>query len=155
MSRNRWILAFVAVAGLAVALAVALSIDTDDRVNMNRGGVAIRGYDTVAYFTEGRPVKGRAEFEHVWHDARWHFASAEHRDRFAADPVRYAPRYGGFCAGAMVRGRKARVDPEAWVIIDDKLYLTYSKQYIEQFIEHHHAQIAEADRHWESLGRTP
>ena len=95
MSRKRLILGSLALVCLAVALAVALPGGTDELVNKTRAGVAIRGYDTVAYFTEGRPVKGHSEFEHVWQDARWHFTSAENRDRFAADPLRYAPRYTG------------------------------------------------------------
>ena len=59
-------------------------------------GIAIHGYDTVAYHTENRAVKGKKEFSHEWNDAEWHFASAENRDLFAADPDRYAPQYGGF-----------------------------------------------------------
>ena len=65
-------------------------------INTDDVGVAIKGYDTVAYFTEGRAVRGSAEFETLWQDARWHFANAEHRDMFKADPERYAPQYGGF-----------------------------------------------------------
>lgn len=66
------------------------------RVNTNSFGVAIKGYDPVAYFTEGQAVKGKKEFEYEWEDAKWWFASAAHRDLFAADPERYAPKYGGF-----------------------------------------------------------
>jgi YHS domain-containing protein len=66
------------------------------RVNTDEFGVAILGYDTVAYHAEGRPVKGKSEFSYSWNDAVWHFASAENRDLFAADPERYAPRYGGY-----------------------------------------------------------
>jgi hypothetical protein len=65
-------------------------------INTDDVGVAIKGYDTVAYFTDGRAEKGNPEFETLWQDARWHFVSAEHRDMFNADPERYAPQYGGF-----------------------------------------------------------
>jgi YHS domain-containing protein len=67
-----------------------------DAVNTNVFGVAIKGYDTVAYHTENRAVKGKSQFSHKWNDAKWYFASAENRDLFAADPERYAPQYGGY-----------------------------------------------------------
>lgn len=66
------------------------------KINTNIFGVAIKGYDTVAYFTEGRAVKGKSKFSYNWNDARWYFASAKNRDLFAADPDRYAPKYGGY-----------------------------------------------------------
>ena len=90
--------------------------------------LAISGYDPVAYFTDGKPVPGLTEFEHVWHDARWRFASAAHRDLFVGDPNRYAPQYDGYCAMglAMEKGHKATADPEAWVIVDGKLYVMHS-----------------------------
>ena len=71
------------------------------------GGIAVRGTDVVAYATQGRPVAGRAEFAHAWRGATWRFASAAHRDLFAADPERYAPAYGGFCAYAVSEGYTA------------------------------------------------
>jgi len=67
-----------------------------DAVNTTFFGVAIKGYDTVAYHTEGRAVKGKSKFSHKWNDAKWYFSSAENRDLFAADPERYAPQYGGY-----------------------------------------------------------
>lgn len=67
-----------------------------DKVNTTFFGVAIKGYDTVAYHTEGRAVKGRSEFSHEWNDAKWYFTSAENRNLFAADPERFAPQYGGY-----------------------------------------------------------
>ena len=90
--------AFAAI--LAASTAVA-----GERINKDADGVAILGYDTVAYFTDGRPVKGSPDFEYVWQDARWRFASAEHRTLFASDPDRYAPQFGGFCTGAMALRR--------------------------------------------------
>ena len=67
-----------------------------EKVNSDRLGIAIKGYDPVAYFTEGRPVKGTAEFEYEWQDAKWRFASPDNRDKFVANPQAYAPQYGGF-----------------------------------------------------------
>ena len=93
--------------------------------------MAIHGYDTVAYFTEGKAVKGSGEFEQVWQEVRWQFASATNRDRFTANPERFAPQYGGYCALGLSAGEYSDVDPEAWTIVDGKLYLTHSLEYRE------------------------
>ena len=92
------------------------------------GGIAIKGYDPVAYFTKGRAMKGSKEFAHEWMGETWHFANAKHQDLFAANPVQYAPQFGGYCAMGVAYGQNtANIDPEAWRIIDGKLYLTYDK----------------------------
>src|SRR5690242_15928525 len=83
------------------------------------GNVAIMGYDPVAYFTDGRPVKGSPEISQSWLGATWHFASTQHRDAFKSAPMRYAPQYGGFCAGSVSVGMVTdNIDPKAWRIID-------------------------------------
>ena len=94
------------------------------------GNVAIQGYDPVAYFTRGEAIKGTADHRHKWLGAYWWFDSEEHRQMFAANPQRYAPQYGGHCAtGLAVHGGRTKdIDPEAWVIVDDKLYLNYSQE---------------------------
>ena len=90
------------------------------------GNVAIKGYDTVAYFTESKAVKGSPDFSHKWLGATWHFSDPENRDLFAANPISYAPQYGGHCAGGLAYGDKTvNIDPEAWRIIEGKLYLNY------------------------------
>ncbi len=85
--------------------------------------VAIQGYDTVAYFTDGKPIKGSETYEYAWDDAKWHFVSAAHREMFIADPERYMPRFGGFCAGAMMDGLRVPANPNAWAIVGGKLYM--------------------------------
>jgi len=85
--------------------------------------LAIKGYDAVAYFTDGKPVQGRAEFEFEWDDRRWHFASAEHRDLFKASPVRYSPQFGNYCAMALALNKVVEADPENWLISDGQLYV--------------------------------
>jgi hypothetical protein len=85
--------------------------------------LAIKGYDPVAYFTDGKPVRGTAEFEFEWDDRRWRFASAEHRDLFKASPVRYAPQFGNYCAMALALNQIVVADPENWLISDGKLYV--------------------------------
>jgi hypothetical protein len=94
---------------------------------LDRRGVALDGYDAVAYFTESRAVKGSEAFELTWDGARWRFASAANRDRFAAEPDRYAPQFGGYCAYAVSRGYTASADPQAWSVVGGKLYVNYSQ----------------------------
>ena len=88
---------------------------------------AIRGYDAVAYFTEGRPVKGAKQFTHRWNGAEWRFASEQNRARFAAAPEKYAPQYGGYCAYGVAGGYAVKIEPDAWSVVDGKLYLNYDR----------------------------
>jgi hypothetical protein len=90
--------------------------------------IAIKGYDTVAYFTDGKATKGSSSYEYLWDDARWQFASLAHRDLFIADPDRYAPQFGGFCAGAIRNGVLVPANPEFWAIVDGKLYMVAGGQ---------------------------
>ena len=96
--------------------------------------LSIGGYDPVAYFTDGKPVQGKPEFEQLWRRSRWRFVSAEHRDLFTRDPKHYAPQYDGYCAMGISEGgaaHKHTVDPEAWAIVDGKLYLTHNRYIME------------------------
>ncbi len=99
------------------------------KYNVDSAKVAIHGYDTVAYFTEGKPMKGRDEFEQTWEDARWQFASATNLELFKANPQRYAPQFGGYCAGGLAVGEYADGDPELFMITDGKLYLIKNEKY--------------------------
>ncbi|KAB2955150.1 MAG: YHS domain-containing protein [Thermoanaerobaculia bacterium] len=114
-------------------------------------GVAIEGTDPVAYFTDGKPVPGRPAFELEWQGATWRFASAEHRDRFAEAPERYAPQYGGYCAWAVSRGYTAGIDPEAWRIVDGRLYLNYSLEVQARWAGDVPGNIRRADVNWPRL----
>lgn len=120
-------------------------------INVDAGGVAIGGYDTVAYFTEGEALPGDSRFEYEWRDAKWWFASAEHRELFMGDPDRYAPRFGGFCTGGMAMGVSVKADPEAWTIVDGRLYLTSTKGVRERLLEEPQAKIENAEANWEEL----
>ncbi|MEQ8371201.1 MAG: YHS domain-containing (seleno)protein [Alphaproteobacteria bacterium] len=95
-------------------------------MNTNDSAFAIGGYDPVAYFTTGAPARGLEAFAHTWNGATWLFVSAAHRDLFAGDPEAYAPQYGGWCSWAVAHGYTARIDPDAWDIVDGKLYLNFS-----------------------------
>ena len=91
----------------------------------NSAGTAIDGYDPVAYFTMDKAVPGTKQYKHRWLNVNWHFANAEHRDLFAADPTRYAPQHGGYCSVGAVGGGQYSVNPRAWRIVDNGLYLFY------------------------------
>jgi YHS domain-containing protein len=95
-------------------------------VNVNADGVALHGHDAVAYFAQGKAVPGVAQFEHTWNGARWRFANAANRDRFAQQPEQYAPQFGGYCAWAVSRNYTADIDPNAFAVVDGKLYVNYS-----------------------------
>jgi hypothetical protein len=94
----------------------------------NRNGVAVQGYDVVSYFSEGRAVRGQPAFTHEWNGVAWRFATAANRDAFAAAPEKCAPEFGGYCAYGVSRGYAVDVDPEAFAVVDGKLYLNYSKR---------------------------
>jgi len=111
-------------------------------------GLAIRGADPVAYFTQGEPVIGSADHSLTWEGATWHFASADNMAAFTADPDRYAPQYGGYCAFAMSRGAIATTVPEAWSIVDDKLYLNFSVNVRQVWNEDIPGNISKADANW-------
>lgn len=114
-------------------------------------GIAIDGTDAVAYFTEGKPVAGSPEFAHDWMGATCHFSTAENRDAFAADPEAYAPQYGGYCAYAVSEGYTASTVPEAWKIVDGKLYLNFSRRIQRRWERNIPERIESADANWPSV----
>jgi YHS domain-containing protein len=144
----RWSAFTVLLLGLA-ATAMAGKVDPV----FQHGGLAIRGYDAVAYSQQSQPVKGSSQFSYQWQGATWLFASAENRDRFQADPERYAPQYGGYCAYAVSKGHTASIDPEAWKIVDGKLYLNYSKGVQKKWEQDVPGNIVKADKNWPDLHR--
>ena len=115
-------------------------------------GIALRGTDTVAYFTDGTATPGSAEFAHDWAGATWHFASAENRDAFAADPTAYAPQYGGFCAWAVAaKSELFSTQPENWAIVDGKLYLNFNDSVQEQWDVDRDGFIRQGDEAWPEI----
>jgi hypothetical protein len=138
--------ALVSVA-IATAMAVA-SAQQQPAWNADRTGLAVQGYDVVAYATDRAAVRGRAEFEYRWQNVVWRFASAAHRDAFASAPERYAPQFGGYCAWAVSRGYTADVDPQAWRIIAGRLYLNYSKRVQRMWEQNVETNIATGLANW-------
>jgi enamine deaminase RidA (YjgF/YER057c/UK114 family) len=116
--------------------------------------LSISGYDPVAYFTDGKPVQGKSEFEYLWHKLRWRFADGAHRELFVKDPDRYTPQYDGYCAmgvSAGEAGHKDTVDPEAWTIVDGKLYLTHMSQAMDAWRKNPAEFIKQADANWAAV----
>jgi YHS domain-containing protein len=110
--------------------------------------LAIGGYDPVAYFTDGKAVEGKDSLEFKWNGATWRFTSQDHLNAFKADPEKYAPQYGGYCAWAVSQGYTASSDPYAWKIVGDKLYLNYSPGVQANWMKDIPGNIAKADANW-------
>lgn len=132
----------------ALSLAGASLVDPVDK---DGKGVAVKGYDVVAYFTQSKPVKGSASFTSRWMGATWWFASAEDRDQFAASPEKYAPQYGGYCAYGVSRGHAVSIDPEAWTVVEGKLFLNYSKGVQKDWSQAIPQNIEKANTNWPGL----
>lgn len=116
-----------------------------------QNNLAIEGTDPVAYFTQSRVVTGAEDFALTWRNAQWRFSSEENLALFQADPEAYAPQYGGYCAWAVSRGYTAEIDPEAWRIVDGKLYLNYSKDVQKDWEEDVPGNIEKGDTNWPGL----
>ena len=136
--------------GLFTAMGPAHAKHPNGVVNDTWDGVAIKGYDPVAYFTIGRAVKGSEEFTHEWLETKWLFANAEHRDLFAADPLSYVPQYGGYCSDATFVENKADINPTAWRIVNSRLYLFYSEPGAAAWSQDDYA-VKKADAAWEHV----
>lgn len=112
---------------------------------------AIDGYDTVAYFTNGRPERGKPDITAEWNGVKWRFASEENRDAFIRNPQQYAPQYGGFCALGMAHGGDVPTDPEAWTIWRGKLYLNMIDEVRTTWLYNPDTLIERADRKWQAM----
>lgn len=110
----------------AAFAAFAAPADADEPVFHGQDGIAIGGYDTVAFFAEGRPVMGRADHAVMWKGVVWHFVSARNQEVFESNPRAYAPRFGGYCAYAVSQGYLASGSPVNWQIVDGRLYVLHS-----------------------------
>ena len=114
-------------------------------------GIAINGYDPVGYFKQNAPVKGADEFTADYEGVKWRFASAENRDLFVANPEKYAPQYGGYCAYAAANNSIAKTEPEAFTVADGKLYLNYDLSIRSRWESDQSANISKADKYWPHL----
>ena len=112
---------------------------------------AIRGYDPVAYFKVGKPVKGKKEFSTLWKGAQWSFSSKQNLDAFKSNPEKYAPQYGGYCAFGTSEGHKAPTQPDAFTIVNNKLYLNYDNDVKIEWNKDQKGRITKADKNWPTV----
>jgi hypothetical protein len=131
--------------------ALSLMASSADPVNKDGKNVAIKGYDPVAYFAQSKPVKGLDAFTHDYMGATWWFANVADRDLFAAAPEKYAPEYGGYCAYGVSQGHTVSIDPEAWRIVNGKLYLNYSKSVQQKWSQDVPKYVDLANKNWPEL----
>ncbi len=109
---------------------------------------AVNGYDVVAYFKDSKPVKGSQQYVYEWNEAAWHFSNENNLNDFKANPEKYAPQYGGYCAYGTADGHKAPTEPDAWTIVNDKLYLNYNKEVQSEWMKDRPDLIKKADINW-------
>jgi YHS domain-containing protein len=118
-----------------------------------KDGVAIKGYDPVAYFTDNKPVKGLPAYKVEYGGSVFHFVSQANRDAFAANPAKYAPQYNGFCAFGTAGGYKAAIDPAALTIVNNKLYLNYNQEVRKKWSTDIPGFVAKADKNWPKVAK--
>jgi YHS domain-containing protein len=116
-----------------------------------KGDAAIQGYDPVSYFKESKPVKGKREFAYEWRGATWNFSTSQNLTDFKSNPESFAPQYGGYCAYGVAEGHKAPTSPDAWTIVDGKLYLNYDKGVKALWNKDQNRFIKMANENWETV----
>lgn len=149
---NRSVKVLVAVVGLLVVMALATTPLAWAKTYFNTTeGLALKGYDPIAYFTLSKPRMGSDAFQYEWGGARWQFVSAENQELFKANPEKYAPQYGGYCAWAAAKGYIADVDPAVWKIVEGKLYLNYNRAVQKKWLKDIPGYIEKADKNWPGI----
>lgn len=143
-------------AGLSVVIAVLLFGPTIVGLSASaqeteQPRLALKGYDPVAYFTDGQPMLGRPEFESNLDEVRYWFASREHLVLFESDPDRYAPQFAGSCAQGLAKGKKVEANPENWLISEGRLFVFYAAGGPAAFAADPHGMASAAERNWEQL----
>jgi YHS domain-containing protein len=146
----------VAAAAIPAVPAFAVVDDSPAAVNTDQQGVALHGYDPVAYFTGGAPAKGNSQFTATYEGARYYFASAENESKFNANPAAFAPQYGGFCAMGVALEKKLDGDPMVWKIVDGKLYLNVNADVSVAWQRDIPGNLEKADELWPEIkDKTP
>ncbi|MBT4286116.1 MAG: YHS domain-containing protein [Deltaproteobacteria bacterium] len=112
---------------------------------------ALSGYDPVAYFTMGTPVKGKKAFQYNYQDANWYFSTLVNLKKFELNPKKYTPQYGGYCAWAVAQGNTADANPKNWTIYQNKLYLNYNSTIQNKWLDNIEQFISEADQKWPAV----
>lgn len=146
--------------GIAVATAPstaqAYDLTSPADLNLDQRGVALRGFDTVAYFIEGKAVEGSPQFNATYEGATYYFASAKSREAFVADPTKYIPQFGGFCAMGVAMGIKLDGDPNLFRVVNGKLYVNVNEAAQKRWLQDIPGHVQRADTTWPSIaGKTP
>ena len=146
--------ALAATATLAATAARAADMmDTPNLVNVDAKGLALEGYDPVAFFTEGRPIRGVDQFTSAYRGATYHFVTAAHKQMFDKDPAKYEPQFGGFCAYAVSIGKTASVEIDTWSIVDGRLLLQHNDKAVRLWKEDVKGNLAKADHYWPAVAK--
>ena len=133
---------------LGLSLFISASLFAQQDEIYVKESAAVNGYDVVAYFNESKPVKGNAEFAVTYKGVKWFFSSKANADLFKASPEKYEPQYGGYCAFGCSRGYKAKTNPDAWTIVDGKLYLNYNMDVRDTWNKDQQGYIKKANANW-------
>lgn len=144
-------LALLAGLALLVLLLVPAAFAAEPEIYTGRNGLAVGGYDTVAYFQVGEPVKGSADFTLDYKGATWRFSSQENLVAFEADPQAFAPRYGGYCAWALAMGQLVKGNPKVWTLHEGALYLNVNRSTQKKWLKDIPGFIAKADGRWPGI----
>ena len=136
---------------LTLGLALPVFAQAKTLLNLDKAGVAIQGYDLVAFFTDSKPVKGKPEVSSKHGGATYFFASKEHKELFDRDPAKYEPAYGGYCAYGVSKNKLAPIEVDAYQIVDGKLLLQYDKGIRDDFNKHQKANLTKAEANWPTL----
>lgn len=136
---------------LSTVLIISVSVSAQKSAVFVTGGIAINGYDAVAYFKESKAVKGISGFSYNWNNATWYFSSKENLANFKTAPEKFAPQYGGYCAYGTSEGHKAPTEADAWTIVNNKLYFNYNKDVKALWLKDTSKLIEKADKNWTDL----
>lgn len=137
--------------GIGIAVAVWVGVKQSEsfkQINTTAENVAIKGFDTVAYFSQQTAVEGNPQFSFVWNGAKWYFSSAENMEKFKANPESFAPQFGGYCSWAVSKGYTANGDPNAWNVVGGKLYLNYNMEVKKMWEAEQEKRIADGEKNW-------
>lgn len=142
---------FIGLVVSAVFFAACSNSESFKKINTTAENVAVKGFDAVAYFTAQKAVEGNPQYSFIWNGAKWYFSSAENMEKFKSAPENYAPQFGGYCSFAVSKGYTADGDPNAWKIVDGKLYLNYNQKVREMWEAEQEQRIKDAEKNWEEF----
>jgi YHS domain-containing protein len=136
---------------IIVMVLISAALAEKRLINTDKNGVALKGYDPVAYFTDNKPVKGNPQFQAAYNEGTYYFSSAENKKLFEADPKKYEPQFGGFCAYATSKGYTAKIEPDAFQVLNGRLLLQYDTDVRDLFNKDPQGNLKKADQNWPGI----